>query len=94
MERGARCLIPTESTDAAERTRYRTSPEFAPEPSSRHFEGKLELLDRIGMPLAPKVDQDLRQPPAQDPGPVHPGVAPGAERHQPGVVAGLAVMNV
>jgi hypothetical protein len=34
MERGARCLIPIESTDAAERTRYRTSPEFAPEPFS------------------------------------------------------------
>ena len=33
MERGARCLIPIENTDAAERTRYRTSPEFAPEPS-------------------------------------------------------------
>src|SRR5215831_10439093 len=33
MERGARCLIPIESTDAAERTRYRTSTEFAPEPS-------------------------------------------------------------
>ena len=32
VERGARCLIPIESTDAAERTRYRTSPEFAPEP--------------------------------------------------------------
>jgi len=31
-ERGARCLIPVESTDAAERTRYRTSPEFPPEP--------------------------------------------------------------
>jgi hypothetical protein len=31
MERGARCLIPIESTDAAERTRYRTSPEFASE---------------------------------------------------------------
>ena len=27
----------------------------------------------------------------QDPGPVYPGMAPGAERHQLGVVAGLAV---
>src|SRR5215471_12095280 len=37
MERGARCLIPIERTDAAERTRYRTSPEFAPEPSRAWF---------------------------------------------------------
>jgi len=34
MERGARCLILIESPDVAERTRYRTSPEFAPEPVS------------------------------------------------------------
>ena len=49
---------------------------------------------RIGMPLAPKGDEDVRQPPPQDPGAVHPGMAAGAERHQLGVVAGLAVMNI
>jgi hypothetical protein len=69
--------------------------QFLPPPSRRygsgHFYGKLQLLDRIGMPLAPKGDQDLRQPMPQDPGPVYPGMAPGAERHQLGVVAGLAV---
>src|SRR5215472_11415019 len=32
----------------------------------------------VGMPLAPKGDQDLRQPMPQDPGPVYPGMAPGA----------------
>ena len=62
--------------------------------SSGHFDGKLELLDRIGMPLAPKDNQDLRQPMPEDPGPVYPGMTAGAERHQPGVVAGVAVMNV
>jgi hypothetical protein len=30
----------------------------------------------------------------EDPGPVHPGMAAGAERDQPGVVAGLAVIHV
>jgi hypothetical protein len=61
---------------------------------SRHFQGKLQLLDRIGLPFAPKVDEDLRQPPPEDPGPVHPGMAAGAERHQLVGVAGVAVMNV
>jgi len=60
--------------------------------SSGHFDGKPELLDRIGMPFAPKVDQDLRQPTPQDQGPVHPRMAAGAERHQLGVVAGAAVL--
>ena len=72
--------------------------EYLPPPcrqySGGHFEGKLELLDGIGMPLAPKGNQGLRQPPPQDPDPVHAGMAAGAERHQLGVVAGLAVMNV
>jgi hypothetical protein len=62
--------------------------------ASRHFQGKLELLDRIGMPFAPKGYQDLRQPTREDLGPVHPGMAAGAERHQLGVVAGSAVMNI
>jgi hypothetical protein len=61
---------------------------------SRHFDRKLQLLDRIGMPFAPKGNQDLRQPAPQKPGPVHPGMAAGAERHQPGVVARVAVMNI
>jgi hypothetical protein len=34
---------------------------------SRHFEGKLQLLERIGMPFAPKHDEDLRQRTPQDP---------------------------
>ena len=59
-----------------------------------HFEGKLQLLDRSGMPIAPKDNQDLGQPTPEDPGPVHPGMAAGAERHQLGVVAGLAVMDI
>ena len=45
------------------------------------------------MPLAPKGDEDVRQPPPQDPGAVHPGMAAGAERHQLGVVAGVAVVR-
>ena len=57
----------------------------------RQFDRKLQLLDRIGMPFAPKNDQDLRQPTPQDPAPVHPGMAAGAERHQLGVVAGLCM---
>jgi hypothetical protein len=54
----------------------------------------LQLLDRIGMPFEPKRDEDLRQPTPEDPGPVHPGMAAGAGRHQLGVVAGPAVMNI
>jgi hypothetical protein len=46
------------------------------------------------VPIAPKVDQDLGQPTAEDPGPVHPGMAAGAQRHQLGVVAGAAVVNI
>src|SRR5262249_22585765 len=45
---------------------------------SARFDGKPELLDRVGMPFAPKVDQDLRQPPPQDPGPVHTRTTSGA----------------
>ena len=62
--------------------------------SSGHVDGKPELLDRVGMPFAPKHDEDLGQPAPEDPGPVHPGVAAGAERHQLGVVAGVAVVNI
>ena len=62
--------------------------------SSGHFYGKPDLLDVIGMPFAPKVDQDLRQPPPKDSGPVHPGMAAGAERHQLGVVAGIGVIHI
>jgi hypothetical protein len=62
--------------------------------ASRHFHGKPELLDCIGMPFAPKGDQDLREPPPQDPRAVHPGMAAGTGGHQPGVVAGLSVMNI
>jgi hypothetical protein len=62
--------------------------------SSGHFYGKPELLDRIGMPFAPKVDQDLRQAMSQDSSAVHPGMAAGAEGHQQGVVPGAAVVNV
>jgi hypothetical protein len=46
------------------------------------------------MPFAPQVDQDLGQPPCEDPSPVHPGMAGGAERHQLGVVARLAVVHI
>jgi hypothetical protein len=46
------------------------------------------------MPFAPKVDQNLRQAMPQDPGPVHPGMAAGAEGDQLGVIAGVAVVNV
>ena len=46
------------------------------------------------MPFAPKGDEDLRQPTREDLGPVHPGMAAGAERHQLGVVAGAAVMHI
>ena len=59
-----------------------------------HFEGKQELLDRIGMPFAPKIDQDLRQAMSQDSGPVHPGMAAGAEGYQLSMVAGVAMMNI
>ena len=62
--------------------------------SSGHFEGKLELLDRVGMPIAPKGNQGLRQPTPEDPGPVHAGMAAGAQRHQLGMVAGAAVVNI
>jgi hypothetical protein len=62
--------------------------------SSGHFHRKPELLDRIGMPFAPKVDQDLRQPMPEDPGPVHAGMATGAKGNQLGVVAGAAVMHI
>ena len=44
--------------------------EYLPPPCRRysrgHFERKPERLDRIGMPLAPKGNQGLRQPPPQD----------------------------
>ena len=30
----------------------------------------------------------------QDPGPVHPGMAAGAEGYQPSMVAGVAMMNI
>ena len=46
--------------------------------ASRHFQGKPQLLDRVGVPFAPKVDQDLRQPPPQEPGPVHTRTTSGA----------------
>jgi hypothetical protein len=62
--------------------------------ASRHFHGKPDLLDRIGMPLAPKGAEDIGQAPPQDPGPVYPGMSAGAQRHQLGVVAGSAVMNI
>jgi hypothetical protein len=80
--------------DAARRKIREDLPPSSRQYASRHFHGKPELLDRIGMPLAPKGDEDLRQPPPQDPGAVHPGMAPGAERHQLGVVAGAAVVNI
>jgi hypothetical protein len=35
---------------------------------------KLELLDRIGMPFAPKDNQELLQPPPQEAGAVQPGM--------------------
>src|SRR5215469_8462551 len=44
--------------------------EYLPPPcrqySRGHFYGKPELLDGIGMPFAPKVDQDLRQAMSQE----------------------------
>jgi hypothetical protein len=46
------------------------------------------------MPFAPKIDQDLRQAMPQDPGAVHPSMAAGAERHQLGVVARVAVVDI
>jgi hypothetical protein len=46
------------------------------------------------MPFAPKHDEDLGQPPPEDPGPVHPGMAAGAEGDQLGVIAGVAVVNI
>jgi len=89
-----RLVLPEWTGDDARRKTREVLPDRSRQYSSQHFDRQLQLLDRIGMPFTPKGNQDLRQPPPEDPVPVHPGMAAGTERHQLGVVAGAAVMNI